>query len=561
MPAGQSGRALLLAATIASLVQGCAREGAPPGGPPDRLPPVVISSEPDTFSTVEPFRSPVTLRFSERISERPSAGTLDQAVVVSPVSGEVRVSHGREGLTVRVLGGFEAGRVYRLTVRPVIQDMFGNSLQEPHELFFSTGPDFVPNVVAGSVVDRLTGVRLADARVDAAVEGSEVVHTSVTDTAGIFALRYLPAGEYALTAYLDRNRNGEPDFTEPQRTLPMPLRGTVEATDTAIVLDVALLPRDTTSARLARVTVEDSASLRLSLDDYLDPESPLSGVQVTVTSDSVDAPEAMAVLHEHELEAYRRAAADSIARVRAVADSIAAAQAPVDSVAGTPTDSAGLPAAPAEDTTAVSDSARAAAPPAAGTGEPAAPGRDLEAAPEEEPERPRPQQTLIVILDGVLVPEVLYEVEVAGITNINGLGDGGGTAGFTRPAPPPPPEDTTQAATDSLPGDTIPAVLPEGGLIPDILPEGLAPPGDTVARDTLPAEPAIVGDSVAPADPVDPAADTVRRDTIPAAAGDSVPGDTVPDPPPADTARRDTIPRPLSARGWFLSRSLRPDRP
>ena len=72
--------------------------------------------------------------------------------------------------------------------------MFGNSLQAPYELFFSTGPEFTPNVVAGSVVDRLSGTRLPDVRVDAAVAGSDVVHTSLTDTTGIFALRYIPPG-------------------------------------------------------------------------------------------------------------------------------------------------------------------------------------------------------------------------------------------------------------------------------------------------------------------------------------------------------------------------------
>ena len=73
-------------AAVSALVAGCAREAAPPRRSPRPASPIVISSEPDTFSTVDPFRSPVIFRFSERISERPSAGTLDQAVVVSPAS-------------------------------------------------------------------------------------------------------------------------------------------------------------------------------------------------------------------------------------------------------------------------------------------------------------------------------------------------------------------------------------------------------------------------------------------------------------------------------------------
>ncbi|MDE0475549.1 MAG: Ig-like domain-containing protein [Gammaproteobacteria bacterium] len=510
---------LLLPALLGALMSGCAREATPPGGPPDRLPPIVILSEPDTFSTVEPFRSPVTLRFSERISERPSSGTLDQSVVVSPASGEVRVSHGREGLTVRALGGFEAGHIYRVTVLPVIQDMFGNALQEPFELFFSTGPEFTPNVVAGSVIDRLTGEPLRDARVDASVAEGDVVHTAVTDSTGIFALRYLPAGDYVVSAYLDRNRNAQPDFTEPQGTRPAPLNGGGEAADTTIVLEVALLARDTTSARLARVIVEDSISLGVSLDDYLDPELPLDDVRVVVTSDSVDAPGALAVLHQHEADAYRSALADSLAREQAVRDSVAQAQA----------DSAARAEVAAGDTAAAADPGDAPGVAETEPDPPPAPAEQDAAEVGEAEERPTAQQTFIVILDGVLGPDVPYEVEISNITNINGVGGGGGTVGFTRPAPPPPPpEDTTQAEADSVATDTIPAA-----------PGDTLPPGDSTVRDTIPAAADAPGEA-APGDTLAVPADSAARDTIPLPPADSARRDTIPS-PAADSVRRDTV--------------------
>ena len=91
-----------------ALAGACARQGAPPGGPEDRRPPVVIRTEPDTFARLEGFDGPVRFHFDERISERVD-GVLDDAVVVSPATGDVRVSHNRTTLTVDVAGGFRPG--------------------------------------------------------------------------------------------------------------------------------------------------------------------------------------------------------------------------------------------------------------------------------------------------------------------------------------------------------------------------------------------------------------------------------------------------------------------
>ncbi len=552
-----SRRSPILAGAVLFVAFACARQGAPPGGPQDRLSPIVASSEPDTFATVEPFRSPVKIRFSERISERTAAGALDQAVVVSPTAGDVRVSHTRDGLEVSVLGGFEAGMVYRVTVLPVVQDMFGNALEDPYELFFSTGPEFTPNVLAGSVRDRITGRPTPSVRVDAVTLGSTVIHTAVADTSGIFALRYLPPGDYQLRAYEDRNRNGEPDYSEPQNARVVLLRRDIETADTVITPEMPLLPRDSTAAQVTRIDVEDSLSLRFSFDDFIDPEVPLDSVLVTLISADEAPPGVVRVLHAHEVAAFRQQQQDSIAEAQR--DSLAAAAAPTttaDSAAAglAPPDSAGPAVAP-PDSAAADSVAAGLAPDSAAVGpagdpvpvtEPGAPLTPVEfpvlpgpGEPEPEPDPtetgpPLPERTVVAVLDTPLVPEVLYEAEITGVTNINGRGGGGGSAGFTRPPPPPP--DTT--AADSL-----------------AVPDSTGLPVDTTATDTTAA------DSLAVPDSTGTPVDTIQADVPGAAggslqsgdslaAGDSLPagdstlGDTVPrDTLPRDTVPRDTVPR------------------
>ena len=77
MPAVRFPRVILalVAAGSTGLVAACARQGAPPGGPEDHRPPVVVSTSPEPFEVLtEPFRGPVRFRFDERVSERLSRG-------------------------------------------------------------------------------------------------------------------------------------------------------------------------------------------------------------------------------------------------------------------------------------------------------------------------------------------------------------------------------------------------------------------------------------------------------------------------------------------------------
>ncbi|GIT50630.1 MAG: hypothetical protein Ct9H300mP15_08430 [Gemmatimonadota bacterium] len=66
------------------LASSCAQQGAPPGGPEDLRPPIVIRTVPDTFELLGTMDGSIRFEFDERISERPSSGTFDNAVIISP---------------------------------------------------------------------------------------------------------------------------------------------------------------------------------------------------------------------------------------------------------------------------------------------------------------------------------------------------------------------------------------------------------------------------------------------------------------------------------------------
>ena len=407
-------RAVLRFGRVSGLlvVCSCANQGAPSGGPIDRAGPQVVETSPDTFAVVAPFDDAIQIVFNERISERAVRGTLDDAVIVSPQSGEVRVRHSSRALRVTMAGGIQPNEVYRVTVQPFVQDLFRNPMADAFEFIFSTGAEMTPTVLAGSVIDRITGQPVRDARVLARVERppeaeeeepdeDQVIpaHVAVTDSAGVYAFRYVPAGRYVITAFEDQNRSREPDGTEPVGTGLEELN----AADT-VLLNLSLLLPDTTPAMVQNVDVIDSLTLVVELDDFLDPPSDLTGVSASLGPDSLAPPGVVTIMHERDYFNRMDAIQDSlhvadsiqfdeetqrIEALRAAGDSVTADE--VESELTTPRPPAQSDARVLQD-------------------------RDL------------PKRTLFLLLADTLATDQAYELSVEGVTNINGVPGGGGMA-------------------------------------------------------------------------------------------------------------------------------------
>ena len=399
-------RAAALVVAAASL--SCARQGSPSGGPPDVLPPVVIATDPAPNSLVEDLGVVISFRFSERVSERPARGIMNDAVMVSPRAGPVRVEPGRELIEVRVDGGFRTGIVYRITLLPVITDLFGNAMREPFELVLTTGAPLIEDALAGQILDRVTGQPVEEvevALVPVTPVLDTIVHVSRSDRAGLFVFRYVPPGRYNLIAFQDRNRNLAPDPSE-----PFGQRGVLLNAGDTLFADVTILEPDTSAAQLVRAEVVDSTVLRLVFSDYLDPQS-AGAVAVSLGAPEGEAlPQVVEVLHP------------------------ATWQAQIDS-------------ARAQD-----------AGPAAPGGRVPRPGETVTAPGQERGGLPRgvplPRQEVIVKLAEPLSVDVPYQLVVTGVANINLIPFGRGEAAVLRSPPPDSlgsQPDTTQVGPPGVP--------------------------------------------------------------------------------------------------------------
>jgi hypothetical protein len=373
----------------------------------------VVETFPDTFEVLPAFDDQIRIVFNERISESGAQGPLDDAVIISPESGEVRVRHSSRELRVEMEGGFLPDQVYRVTVQSMVRDLFGNSLANPFEFVFSTGAEMTPTVLAGSVVDRITQQPIEGARVAARAErppGVEApdelvvpAHVAHTDERGVYALRYVPPGPYDITAFVDQDRSGAPNNLEPIGTGSEVLN----QADT-VFLNFALLPPDTTPAIVANADVVDSLTLAVEFDDFLDPASELTEASASLGPDSLGPAEVVTIMHERDYLNRRDAIQDSlhvsdsiqfeegqqrIEALRTAGDSVAANEIEVELRSPRP---------PAQTNALVLQD------------------RDL------------PKRVLYVLLADTLASNQPYELAVQGVTNINGVPDGGGTAEVLR---------------------------------------------------------------------------------------------------------------------------------
>lgn len=434
---------------FAIVLVSCAQQEAPPGGPEDLRPPVVVRTYPVPFATLESLDGDVRFEFDERISERVSGGTLSTAVSVSPRGGEVQVKHSRRALSVSLEDGFQPGTVYRVTLNAAVSDMFGNRLQDPFELVFSTGDAPVPTTLAGEIWNRVNGNALLDAVV-LATDADGLVHQARTDRDGIFAMRYVPGGSLTVQAFEDTNRNGQVDSMEVQGALVVDL----PVGDTLLV-DMPVLEPDTSAAVVADAEVLDSVTIVVEFDDYLDPSVGIEGMVVTVADSTGLAPVVARLYDEAGYAAFVTTVTDSLARL----DSIAAATAPVEAAAPVEPvepvgDTVSLPVDSVPADTVVIGAAGVAPETAPRPTPPTRlnPLQGERPGPTRDGRRVLPGRRIVVVLEDALPVEVAFEVTVTGAVNINGLGEGGGSATFVRELP----EEPTRALEDSVPsGDTL----------------------------------------------------------------------------------------------------------
>ena len=378
----------------------CASAGAPPGGPLRKTPPVVVAITPDSGATNLTPKN-VVFRFDEVVSDRPSgsAAQLDQAVLVSPRTGDPIVSWHRTHIDVHPRHGFRPNTAYRVTLLPGIVDLRGNIIREPRTIVFSTGATFPRFGIIGQVFDWSSQRPAIGAYIEAISHpDTSIVYLASSDSVGQFDIGPMPAGTYTVRGLIDKNSNRVVDRGEQWDT------ATVVISETRPTVELDAIERDSTQAMIENVDALDSTTLAVHFDKPLDPRIALAPSLVRLQgADSSQ----LQVTSVQWLGAYQHAkvAQDSARR----ADSLKTAAKPP-----------------------------AAAPPAAAPPPVAA----RTAPPPPKPRTPPPDRAIAVILSPStpVLPTKRYVITVHGMRNLVGHDS---TQSRAFAVPKPTPKDTS----------------------------------------------------------------------------------------------------------------------
>lgn len=427
-----------LAATAGlATVLGCAQIGEPPGGPPDRAPPILIGTHPESTAVLPGFKGDAAFLFDEIVSEGGSpnfglgTGDLERLIVLSPSEQVPVVRWRRSRITIRPREGWQPGRVYRIELLPGIVDLRNNRSAQGEVITFTTGAPLPTRVLTGRVVDWTTARPVPQALVEAILQPDSLVYRTAADSTGRFQFGPLPDGEYLLSAAVDQNRNRRRDPRELFDTLRL-----AAAQDSAG--EIWVFRHDTVPPRIQTLAFNDSISLAATFNQHLNPYQrlPADSVRVRALPDSIDV--AVAAI-------LPRAAYDSLFRPRPPARDTAAA----DTLP--PREPAAAPPTPA--------------PPPAGARR-QAPADTGDRGPLTS--RPVLFDQLLIRTESPLEPGGRYVVEIRGIENVSRI-SGTAIQGIQIPARPAPP---TRPAADTARADSVPPPADTTG----------RPPADTGVR-------------------------------------------------------------------------------
>ncbi|MFN2571767.1 MAG: carboxypeptidase-like regulatory domain-containing protein, partial [Gemmatimonadales bacterium] len=384
-------------------------------------------------AVVPHLKDAVVIQFDEVIDEMATggaaAGGLDRQVLLSPVSGPVRVEWHRTNISVKPKEGWKR-RVYRLEILPGFFDLRRNRLDSAKTVLFTTGPEIGHARLGGIALRWIEQTTLPRALIEAVPLPDSVGYRTLADSGGQFNIENLQPGQYIVYALADENGDRKRGLREAYDSMQVRV-------DSSSNVALYAFPHDTIPPRPRVATYVDSITIRVEFSQALDPSASFDTAHVHVLQLPDSTPLAIAAV-------FTQRQYDSVSN---------AARQKADSAAAAARDSAGRrdSVPPPRIHPTVPPSPVPATPPRRGAAAqtPKAPPVDTALVRQLLARRPIPSDKIVVRLARAMKAETRYVVRIQGATNLMAT-KGDGDVSFTVPKPNAP-ADSTQRAPRTTP--------------------------------------------------------------------------------------------------------------
>jgi hypothetical protein len=201
---------LLVAVILYVIIElNCASRGRPGGGPEDKIPPIIIGTDPLPDSTGVTELGTIEIYFSERMNE----SSVESSIFISPPLDYETDWSGGDELILSLKDTLYSDRTYVVTIGSGAMDMQKNRMTDSYQFAFSTGDELNRGEIYGKVygisekdIFYVYGYQIIDPdSLNPTVVKADFL--SQPGPEGNFWLKYLPNGSYRIFVIEDQNKN------------------------------------------------------------------------------------------------------------------------------------------------------------------------------------------------------------------------------------------------------------------------------------------------------------------------------------------------------------------
>jgi len=259
------------AAAALVLFVACAMQMPPPGGPPDRMPPAVLWTQPTADTTGVPLDARILVHFSERMDRR----SVERSVFISPRPSEPPELRWRSGnLEIRMPGGLRPRRTYVVTLGAECSDESRNRMAASYSFAFATGRQLDRGRLEGRVEQvEERGVQIYVWAYDLGISSqpdpgtTEAAYVTQPGADGRYSFPRLGPGRYRVFAVGDRDRDRAYTAGKDLLAVPPADVSIAEGNEQIGLGPLRLATRDTVGPRLTGIRTPDAGHMMLRFDE------------------------------------------------------------------------------------------------------------------------------------------------------------------------------------------------------------------------------------------------------------------------------------------------------